>query len=88
MIDRRDLIEAWATDAAELLAAALPSTFAGHIPELLLAMAPAAERLIAAAAGSDVPVALEVVYRDHRGTRLAAEHPDLHRAQLAALGSK
>lgn len=85
MIDRRDLVEAWATDAAALLAVALPSTFAGHIPDIIAALAPSAERLIGAMHGG-VPTATEVVYRDHPGTRLAAENPDLHRAQVAALG--
>lgn len=46
----------------------------------------------AARAASDyltaTPTADRVEVRDHRGTRLAAENPDMHRAQVRDLGSK
>lgn len=64
---------------------------AARVPEELAneGVAEALEKLadFAAQHGS-VPVAEKVVVTDHRGTRLAAEHPDLHRAQVAALGAK
>lgn len=77
MSDKRDLIEAWIGDASGLLSDALPSTFAGHIPEIIAALAPSVERLIAAS--GSVPTADRVVVRDHRsaaGTRLAAENEE------------
>lgn len=82
MTDTRDLIQAFLTSGAEALAS---TTHAGAIPATLAALIPVVEQVIAAAHGS-APVALEVVYNDHKGTRLASEAPDLHRAQVAALG--
>ena len=76
MTDKRDLIEAWIGDATGLLSDALPSTFAGHIPEIIAALAPSVERLIAASGSA--PTAERVVVRDHRSTRLAAENPAMH----------
>jgi hypothetical protein len=76
MSDRRDLIESWIGDATGLLSDALPSTFAGHIPEILAALAPSLERLISASSGT--VAADRVVVRDHRSTRLAADNPAMH----------
>lgn len=65
-----------------LRAAGVPDAIAGGIADEVLTHA-------ARAAGdwlSTAPVADRVVVTDHRRTHLAAEHPDLHRAQVAALG--
>lgn len=65
-----------------LRAAGVPDAIAGGIADEVLTHA--------ARAASDylgsVPVADRVVVTDHRSTRLAAESPDMHRAQVAALG--
>ena len=63
-------------------ATGVPDVAAGPIADEALAFA-------ARAAGdwlSTAPVADRVVVTDHRSTRLAAESPDMHRAQVAALG--
>ena len=62
-----------------------------HVPEEL-ANAGVAELLSQAAAFAaehgGAPTADHVIVRDHRSTSLAAENPDMHRAQVAALGAK
>ena len=73
---RADVIEAWIAEAADILTDALPASLSGRVPALLAALAPTVERAIAVHSG--VPTAERVIFRDHHGTRLAAENPELH----------
>lgn len=81
MSDSRDIVEEFITGGADALGGLVPDSL---IPAVLARLAP----LVARAVEAGVPTADRVVVTDHRGTRLAAESPDMHRAQVAALGSK
>lgn len=80
MSDSRDIVEAFITGGAEALGGLVPDSL---IPAVLARLAPLVAKAVDA---GSVPTALEVVYNDHTGTRLAAANPDMHRAQVAALG--